>query len=110
MEEVTYISSTVFVAEIWSQLLTNTTMASSMLQLSEQSDVKSLDLSQDEDNMYMDTLTSRVACDIAITVFTRSNAVATIYFIARVCAAFIREWHLLILVAAREAIRRETVD
>ena len=44
------------------------------------------------------------------TVFARSNAAATIYFIARVCAAFIREQRLLIPVAAREAILRETVD
>jgi hypothetical protein len=28
------------------------------------------------------------------TVFARSDATATIYFIARVCAAFIREWRL----------------
>ncbi len=32
------------------------------------------------------------------------------YFIARVCAAFIRERRLLIPVTTREAIRRETVD
>ena len=44
------------------------------------------------------------------TVFARSDATATIYFIARVCAAFIRERRLLIPVAAREAILRETVD
>ena len=44
------------------------------------------------------------------TVFARSNAAATIYFTARVCAAFIRERRLLIPVAAREAILRETVD
>ena len=44
------------------------------------------------------------------TVFTRLDAAATIYFIARVCAVFIRERHLLIPVAAREAILRETVD
>ena len=44
------------------------------------------------------------------TVFARSDAATTIYFIARVCAAFIRERHLLIPVAAREAILREMVD
>ena len=44
------------------------------------------------------------------TVFARSDAAATIYFIARVYAAFIRERRLLIPVAAREAILRETVD
>ena len=47
---------------------------------------------------------------IVTTVFARSDAAATIYFIARVCAAFIRERRLLIPVAAREAILRETVD
>ena len=44
------------------------------------------------------------------TVFTRSDTAATIYFIARVCAAFIRERHLLIPVAAGEAIHRVMVD
>ena len=44
------------------------------------------------------------------TVFDHSDAAATIYFIARVCASFIRERRLLILIAAREAILRETVD
>ena len=44
------------------------------------------------------------------TVFARSDTVATIYFIARVRAVFIRERHLLISVAAREAILRETVN
>ena len=48
-------------------------------------------------------------CDIT-TIFARSNAADTIYFTARICAAFIRERHLLIPVAAREAILRETVD
>ena len=44
------------------------------------------------------------------TVFARSDTAATIYFIARVCAAFIRERRLLIAVAAREAILREAID
>ena len=44
---------------------------------------------------------------IIYTIFTQSDAEATIYFIARVCVAFIRERRLLILVAAREAILRE---
>ena len=44
------------------------------------------------------------------TIFTRSDAAATIYFIVRVCTAFIRELHLLIPVAAIEIILRETVD
>ena len=43
------------------------------------------------------------------TVFTQSDTVATIYFIAQFCVASIQEWRLLILVDAREAIRRETV-
>ena len=42
--------------------------------------------------------------------YSRSNAAATIYFTARICAVFIWERHLLIPVAAREAILRETVD
>ena len=42
------------------------------------------------------------------TLFTQSDATA-IYFIARVCVAFIREWRLLISVAAREAIHREMI-
>ena len=45
-----------------------------------------------------------------ITVFAQSDAVATTYFIAQVCAAFIREWRLFIPATTREAIRRETVD
>ena len=44
------------------------------------------------------------------TVFAQSDAAATVYFIAQVCAAFIRERRLLIPVAAREAIHREMVD
>ena len=44
------------------------------------------------------------------TVFARSDTMATIYFIAQVCAVFIQERHLLIPVAAREAILKETVD
>ena len=40
------------------------------------------------------------------TVFARSDAAATIYFIAHLCAAFIREWCLFI----PEAILREMVD
>jgi hypothetical protein len=46
----------------------------------------------------------------AHSVFAQSDAVATIYFIARICAAFIRERRLLILVATRETICKETVD
>ena len=44
------------------------------------------------------------------TVFARSDTTATIYFITRVCVAFIREQRLLLPVAAREAILREAVD
>ena len=43
-------------------------------------------------------------------VLARSDAAATIYFIARVCAAFFRVRRLLIPVAAIEAILRETLN
>ena len=48
-------------------------------------------------------------CVCKYIVFTLSDAMATIYFIAQVCVVFIRE-QCLLPVAAREAIHRETVD
>jgi hypothetical protein len=49
-------------------------------------------------------------CCYRYPVFAWSDAAATIYLIARVCAALIQERRLLIPVATREVIRRETVD